>query len=82
MQNPVGPLFHFAKASGVRTACPPVCGRLRVAFEAGQTVLERELPTLRRNLDIARVARVIADLLRRFCLLADMPGRLCPGPEE
>ena len=75
VQNPVRPLFHFAKALGVRT-------RLRVAFEAGQTVLERELPNPRRNSGIARVARAIAGLLRRFCRLADMPARLCRAREE
>lgn len=75
VQNPVRPLFHFAKALGVRT-------RLRVAFEAGQTVLETELPNPRRNSDIARATRVTAGLLPPFCQLADMPGRLCPRREE
>jgi hypothetical protein len=75
VQNPVRPLFHFAKALGVRT-------RLRVAFEAGQTVLERELPNLPRNLDIAHATRATAGLLPPFCQLVDMPGRLCPRREE
>ena len=76
VQNPVRPLFNFAKALGVRT-------RLRVAFEAGQTVLETELPNRRRrNSDIARATRVTDGLLRRFCQLVDMPGRLCPRREE
>ncbi len=75
VQNPVRPVFHFAKAFGVRT-------RLRVASEPGQTVLERELINRWRNLDIARATRATAGLLRRFCQLVDMPGRLCPRREE
>jgi hypothetical protein len=75
VQNPVRPWFHFAKALGVRM-------RLRVAFEAGQTVLERELPNRRHNSGSARATRATAGLLRRFCQLVDMPGRLCPGREE
>ena len=76
VQNPVRPLFNFAKALGVRT-------RLRVAFEAGQTVLETELLTRRRrNSGSARATRVTAGLLLPFCRLADMPGRLCSRREE
>ena len=75
VQNPVRPLFHFAKALGVHT-------RLRVAFEAGQTVRETELPSPRRSWDIARATRVTAARLRRFCLLVDTTARLCPRREE
>src|SRR6266496_2365904 len=66
--RPVSSLFSVASQAATQVA---------PSLKRSESVPKWLLPTRRRNSGNARAAHVTADLLPRFCPLADMTARLC-----